>query len=117
MTTPISTSAIQMGDGLAYNGLLTSATLASGLGTNTWTLQNQYTYTAVGQPATKTLLVSNGTGTGSASGLLTTTYGYDPLGGLTSVRYPSPSPLTFTYTLDSLERPVSLTDSTGYSWL
>jgi RHS repeat-associated protein len=110
MTTPISTGAIQMGDGLAHNGLLTSATFASNLGTNNWTLQNQYTYTVAGQPATKTLSVAN------AAGLLTTTYGYDPLGGLISIQYPSPSPLTLTYTLDSLERPVGLTDNTGYNW-
>jgi RHS repeat-associated protein len=48
--------------------------------------------------------------------VLTTTYGYDNLGALTSIQYPSPSPLTLTYTLDSLERPVGLTDNTNYTW-
>jgi RHS repeat-associated protein len=96
----------------SYPGLLTAATFASGLGSNNWTLQNQYTYNTAGQVATKALSVSNGT----ASGLLTTTYGYDNLGALTSIQYPSPSPLTLTYTLDSLERPVGLTDNTNYTW-
>jgi RHS repeat-associated protein len=99
-------------NGVPYPGLLTSATFASGLGTNGWTLQNQYTYNAAGQVATKALSVSNST----ASGFLTTTYGYDALGTLTSIEYPSPSALTLTYTLDSLERPVGLTDSTNYTW-
>jgi RHS repeat-associated protein len=96
----------------SYPGLLTAATFASGLGSNNWTLQNQYTYNTAGQVVTKALSVSNGT----ASGLLTTTYGYDNLGALTSIQYPSPSPLTLTYTLDSLERPVGLTDNTNYTW-
>jgi len=64
-------------------------------------LADQYTYNTAGRVVTKALSVSNGT----ASGLLTTTYGYDNLGALTSIQYPSPSPLTLTYTLDSLERP------------
>src|SRR5580658_7680700 len=93
--------------------MLTSAIIASGLdNTNKWTLQNQYTYNAAGQLATKALSVSNS----SASGLLTTTYGYDALGTLTTIQYPIPSTLTLTYTLDSLERPIGLTDNTNYSW-
>ena len=99
--------------GATYYGLLTTATFASGLGsTNNWTLQNQYTYNVAGQVATKALSVSKTNPT--ASGLLTTTYGYDGLGTLTSIQYPSPSPLTLTYALDGLERPVGLTDNTNY---
>ncbi|HTT65468.1 MAG TPA: hypothetical protein VMG35_26645 [Bryobacteraceae bacterium] len=45
---------------------------------------------------------------------MTTTYGYDRFGALTSIQYPGGA--TFTYSLDSLERPVGLTDSTNYTW-
>jgi len=101
-------------NGVSYAGLLTSATFARGLGTNNWTLQNQYTYTPAGQVATKVLFVSNPTT--NASGSLTVAYGYDALGGLTSIQYPSPNPLTLTYTLDSLERPTGLADNNNYTW-
>lgn len=57
----------------------------------------------MGQLATKTLAATSG----SATGALTTTYGYDGLGTLTSIQYPSTT--TFTYTLDALERPTALT--------
>ena len=96
----------------SYNGLLTAATFASGQGPNNWTLQNQYTYLLSGQVATKALSVSNPTT--KASGLLTTTYGYDGLGTLTSIQYPNS--ITLTYALDSLERPTGLTDSNNYTW-
>jgi YD repeat-containing protein len=48
------------------------------------------------------------------SGLLTTAYGYDGLGVLTTMQYPNS--VNLTYTLDSLERPISLTDASNYSW-
>jgi RHS repeat-associated protein len=103
-------------NGVSYPGLLTEATFASGLDTtNAWTLQNQYTYTAAGQVATKALSVSNGAAT--ASGLLTTSYTYDGLGTLISTQYPSPNSLTFTYALDGLERPIGLTDNTNHTWV
>src|ERR1700691_427610 len=102
-------------NGVAYAGLLTAATFASGLDTTTsWTLQNQYTYTPAGQVATKALSVSNGAAT--ASGLLTTSYTYDGLGTLISTQYPNPNSLTFTYALDGLERPIGLTDNTNRTW-
>jgi hypothetical protein len=83
----------------------------TGWANNNWTLQNQYTYLLSGQVATKALSVSNPTT--KASGLLTTTYGYDPLGTLTTIQYPNS--ITLTYALDSLERPTGLTDSTNYT--
>ena len=101
-------------NGMSYPGLLTEATFASGLGTNLWTLQNQYAYTPAGQVATKALSVSNAAAT--ASGLLTTSYTYDGMGTLISTQYPSPNSLTFTYTLDGLERPIGLTDNTNHIW-
>jgi YD repeat-containing protein len=58
----------------------------------------------MGQVATKTLSVVSEQRSGtSPSGSLTVSYGY---GG----------PTTFTYTLDALERPTALTDSTNYTW-
>lgn len=97
-------------NGVPYAGLLTQASFASGLGPNSWSLANQFTYTALGQLKTKTLVATAGTKTGS----LTTTYGYDQLGGLTSIQYPGRT--TFTYSLDGMERQTGLVDSTGYSW-
>jgi hypothetical protein len=37
------------------------------------------------------------------------------MGALISTQYPNPNPLTFTYTLDGLERPIGLTDNTNHT--
>jgi hypothetical protein len=70
--------------------------------------------TVSGKVSAKTLIVESANhismGGAQASGSLTASYNYDNQGALTSVVYPSPTQ-TFTYTLDAMERPTSLTDN------
>jgi YD repeat-containing protein len=102
-------------------GQLTEAAFASGLGANQLSFQYYYTYTPAGKVASKSLMVESANHLG-ATGTLTATYGYDGLGTLTSQQYPisqtwaSGTSNTFTYTLDPLERPIQMTDSTQKTW-
>jgi YD repeat-containing protein len=95
-------------------GQLVEAIFANGVGTNDLGFQYDYTYTPAGKVSGKTLTVQSANhlsmGGAQASGSLTASYNYDNQGALTSVIYPSPTQ-TFTYTLDAMERPISLADN------
>ena len=101
------------------------AIFASGVGTNELSFTYDYTYTPAGKVASKSLMVQSANhlgGSVQASGTLTASYGYDGQGALVSQQYPisetwaSGTSNTFTYTLDALERPTQMTDSSSKTW-
>ena len=106
-------------------GQLMEAIFASGVGTNELSFTYGYAYTPAGKVASKSLMVQSANhlgGSVQASGTLTASYGYDGQGALVSQQYPisqtwaSGTSNTFTYTLDALERPTQMTDSTQKTW-
>ncbi len=106
-------------------GQLMEAIFASGVGTNELGFTYGYAYTPAGKVASKSLMVESANhlgGSVQASGTLTASYGYDGQGALVSQQYPisqtwaSGTSNTFTYTLDALERPTAMTDSTQKTW-
>ena len=106
-------------------GQLMEAIFASGVGTNELGFTYGYAYTPAGKVASKSLMVQSANhlgGSVQASGTLTASYGYDGQGALVSQQYPisqtwaSGTSNTFTYTLDALERPTQMTDSTQKTW-
>ena len=105
-------------------GQLVEAQFYSGvaaLGPNQLSFQYDYTYTPAGSVASKALTVQSGAHLGfggkPAYGTLIASYTYDNQGALTTIAYPGCqswqvcTPQTFTYGLDALERPTSLTDN------
>jgi len=99
-------------------GQLVEAVFGSMVGPNDLSFQYDYTYTPAGKVTSKALTLQsannlNGAGQ-KAYGTLMATYTYDNQGALTSVAYPltsnwnsggNPPPVTYTYTLDAMERP------------
>ena len=104
-----------------YGGIyLTQATTASMVGPNQLTFQDGYVYTPAGKVANHTLTIRSANHTNQsvqASTTLQMAYSYDTLGGITAVSIPQGQGwLNYTYTLDALERPTTLTDSNGGHW-
>jgi RHS repeat-associated protein len=105
-------------NGASYPGMLMAATFASAVGPNQLTFQNQYTYTPAGNASSKTLYMTSANHSNDAASL-TVNYGYDSQGVLLTESYPTTPPtlLSLTYTLDAMDRPTALTDSTNHSWV
>jgi hypothetical protein len=106
-------------------GQLVEAIFANSVGPNDLGFQYDYTYTSAGKVSAKTLTVQSANhismGGAQASGSLAASYNYDNQGALTSVVYPvletwAVSPVqTFTYTLDTMERPTGIQPRRSYS--
>jgi len=109
-------------------GHLMQATFGSGIGPNDLNFQYNYSYTPAEKVSGKTLQVQSantfGYGGALAYGALTASYNYDSQGALTSMVYPTEEtwavgePQTFTYTLDTMERPTGLSQNypDNYTW-
>ena len=108
-------------------GQLVEATFGSMVGPNDLTFQYDYTYTPAGKVSSKTLTLTSanqlGFGGVHAWGSLTASYTYDSQGALTAMAYPLCqswqicTPPTFTYTLDALERPTTLTGNDNITYV
>jgi len=99
-------------------GQLVEAVFGSMVGPNDLSFQYDYTYTPAGKVTSKALTLQSANNLNwaghEAYGTLTAAYTYDNQGALTSVAYPlagnwysggNPPPVTYTYTLDAMERP------------
>ena len=117
-TTQLQTFVYDSFNGASYPGMLMAATFASTVGPNQLTFQNQYAYTPAGKASSKTLYMTSANHSNDAASL-TVNYGYDSQGVLLTESYPTgPSTLlSLTYTLDAMDRPTALTDSTNHSWV
>ena len=76
-----------------------------------------YSYTQAGQPSGKRLQINESLGAYPypvATYNLNASYTYDTEGKMTSVSYPNAGP-TYTYSFDSMSRPIGLTDQNNYA--
>jgi YD repeat-containing protein len=99
---------------------------SSALGPNDLAFEYNYSYTPAGSVSSKTLEAQSynhlNENEGYAYGALTATYVYDSQGALTSLTYPAyaawpngAAGTVFNYTLDAMERPISMTAG-NYTW-
>jgi YD repeat-containing protein len=106
----------------SYPGYLVAASFANTVGSNQLSFQYQYAYTPAGKVTNKTLLVESANHNSAAS-QLAVGYSYDNLGTMQTVSFgasasnnPPTSWTAYAYSLDALDRPIGMNDSTGLTW-